>query len=61
MIARIRAWMKRRAEQRHAAWLRRNKVMMPRVPSWDRAAKYYADRARQELNYLTEHPNDKPF
>lgn len=42
MIARIR---KRRAEHNHKTWLRRNKVILPRVPSWDRAAKYYEDKA----------------
>lgn len=41
MIGRIRAWFKHRAEQRHKAWLRRNKVIMPREPSWDRARKVY--------------------
>lgn len=44
MITRIRHWLKQRAARKHSAWLRRNKVIMPRIPSWDRAAKVYGEQ-----------------
>lgn len=43
MLRSIREWWKARQARKWTNWLRDNKVILPRVPTWDRAAKYYGD------------------